>query len=163
MAGVIFIWLPQDTWGVFSAHLRLHISWSMPICKYCYWLTCQELLLFSCQVTSDSLPPYRLQHARLPCPSLSPEFAQTRLHWVCDAIQLFHPLSPPYSPALNLSQHQGLFQRVGSLHQMDKSALLKLHCHKINILKVNSAHHCCPRCRHQPVCGWMGDSKKEAP
>ena len=35
-----------------------------------------------------------------------PGFAQTQVHWVNDAIQLSHPLSPP-SPALNLSQHQG--------------------------------------------------------
>ena len=42
-----------------------------------------------------------------------PEFAQTRVHWVGDAIQPSHPLLSP-SPTLNLSQHQGLFQRVGS-------------------------------------------------
>ena len=43
-----------------------------------------------------------------------PEFAQTHVHWVDDAIQPSHPLSPPSPPALNLSQHQGLFQWVGS-------------------------------------------------
>ena len=48
-----------------------------------------------------------------------PEFAQTHVHWVDDAIQLSHPLSPP-SPALNLSQYQGLFQWVGSSHQVAK-------------------------------------------
>ena len=32
------------------------------------------------------------------------------VHWVGDAIQLSHPLSSPSPPALNLSQHQGLFQ-----------------------------------------------------
>ena len=37
------------------------------------------------------------------------DFAQTHVHGVSDAIQPSHPLSPP-SPALNLSQHQGLFQ-----------------------------------------------------
>ena len=36
-----------------------------------------------------------------------PGFAQTQVHWVNDAIQLSHPLSPPSTPALNLSQHQG--------------------------------------------------------
>ena len=46
-----------------------------------------------------------------------PEFAQTHVHWVSDAIQPSHPLSPP-SPALNLSQHQGLFQWVSFLHQV---------------------------------------------
>ena len=37
-----------------------------------------------------------------------PEFAQTQVHWVNDAIQPSHPLSPPSLPALNLSKHQGL-------------------------------------------------------
>ena len=39
-----------------------------------------------------------------------PELAQTHVHWVGDAIQPSHPLSPPSPPAFNLSQHQGLFQ-----------------------------------------------------
>ena len=42
---------------------------------------------------------------------------------VGDAIQLSHPLSPPSLPALNLSQHQGLFQGVGSLRQMAKVSI----------------------------------------
>ena len=69
---------------------------------------------------SDSLQPQGLQHARLPCPSLLQEFAQTYVHWVDDAIQPSHPLSLPSPPALNLSQLQGLFQRVSSLHQVAK-------------------------------------------
>ena len=48
------------------------------------------------------------------------EFAQTRVHGVSDAIQPSFPLSPPSSPALNLSQHQGLFQWVGCLHQVSQ-------------------------------------------
>ena len=43
-----------------------------------------------------------------------PEFTQTHVHWAGDAIQPSHPLSSP-SPALNLSQHQGLFQWISSL------------------------------------------------
>ena len=46
-----------------------------------------------------------------------PEFAQTHVHWVGDAIQPAHPLSSPSPPALNLSQHQGLFKWVSSSHQ----------------------------------------------
>ena len=46
-----------------------------------------------------------------------PEYTQTHVHWVSDAIQSYHPLlSPP--PTFNLSQHQGLFQWVGSSHQV---------------------------------------------
>ena len=51
-------------------------------------------LLFSCQVVSNSLQPHGLQHARLPCLSLSPGVAQTHVRWVDDAIQPFHPLLP---------------------------------------------------------------------
>ena len=47
-----------------------------------------------------------------------PEFAQTRDHWVSDAIQPSHLLSHPSPLALNLSQHRGIFQRVGCLHQV---------------------------------------------
>ena len=48
-----------------------------------------------------------------------PELAQTHV-WVSDAIQPSHLLSTPSPPALNLSQHQDLFQWAGSLHQMAK-------------------------------------------
>ena len=48
------------------------------------------------------------------------EFTQTHVHWVGDAIQPSHPLSSPSPPALNLSQHQGLFQWVSSSHQVAK-------------------------------------------
>jgi len=54
-----------------------------------------------------------------------PELAQTHVHWVDEIIQPSHPLSPS-SPALNLSQHQGLFQWVGSLHQVLKVLKLQL-------------------------------------
>ena len=48
------------------------------------------------------------------------ESTQTHVHWVCDAIQPSYPLSSPSPPALNLSQHQGFFQWVSSLHQVAK-------------------------------------------
>ena len=47
------------------------------------------------------------------------ESIQIHVHWVSDAIQPSHPLLSP-SPAFNISQHQRLFQWVGSLHQMAK-------------------------------------------
>ena len=49
------------------------------------------------------------------------EFTQIHVHWVGDAIQPSHPLSSPSPPALNLSQHQGLFQGVSSSHQGGQS------------------------------------------
>ena len=47
-----------------------------------------------------------------------PEFAQTPVHWLHDAIQPSHPLWSPSPPAFNLSQHQGLFQWVSVSHQV---------------------------------------------
>ena len=47
-----------------------------------------------------------------------PELAQTHVHQVVDTIQPSHPLSAPSLPAFNLSQDQGLFQRVRSSHQV---------------------------------------------
>ena len=49
-----------------------------------------------------------------------PEFAPTHVHWIGNTIQPSHPLLPPSPPALNLSQHQDLFQRVDSSHQVAK-------------------------------------------
>ena len=49
-----------------------------------------------------------------------PELAQSHVHWVSNAIHLSHPLSSPSPPALNLSQHQGLFQWISSSHQVVK-------------------------------------------
>ena len=48
------------------------------------------------------------------------ELAQTHVHWIRDAIQSSYPLLSPSPPAVNLSQHQGLFQWVSSLHQVAK-------------------------------------------
>ena len=46
-----------------------------------------------------------------------PEYTQTHVHQVSDAIQPSHPLLSPSPPAPNLSQHQSLFQRVNSSHE----------------------------------------------
>ena len=54
------------------------------------------------------------------------ELTQTHVHRVSDAIQPSHTLSSPSLPALHLSQHQGLFQRVSSSHQMAKILELQL-------------------------------------
>ena len=56
----------------------------------------------------------------LPVHCQLPEFSQTHVHWVGDAIQPSHPLSSPSPLAFNLSQHQGLFKWVSSLHQVAK-------------------------------------------
>ena len=55
-----------------------------------------------------------------------PKLAQIYVHWVSDAFQPSHPLSSPSPPALNLSQDQGLFKWVSSLHQVAKLLELQL-------------------------------------
>ena len=69
---------------------------------------------------SDSLRPHELQHARPPVDHHLPEFTQTHVHRVSDAIQLSHPGSSPSPPAPNPSQHQSLFQWVNSSHEVAK-------------------------------------------
>ena len=62
----------------------------------------------------------------LPVHHQLPEFTQTHVHCVGDAIQPSHPLLSPPPPALNLSQHQGLFQWVSSSHQEAKVSEFQL-------------------------------------
>ena len=53
-------------------------------------------------------------------PHHHPEFAQVHVQWISDAIQPSHPLSSSSPSAFNLSQHQGLFQRVSCSHRWPK-------------------------------------------
>ena len=74
-------------------------------CCYCYLVTKPCLTLWH----------HGLSLPKLPCPSLCPRVCSTHVHWVDDAIEQFPPLSPPFSPALNLSQHQ-VFSNESALH-----------------------------------------------
>ena len=56
----------------------------------------------------------------LPVHHQLPEFTETHVHWVGEAIQPSHPLLSPSPPTFNLSQHQGLFQWISSLNQVAK-------------------------------------------
>ena len=62
----------------------------------------------------DCSTPGFLVHHQLP------EFTQTHVHWVGDAIQPSHLLLSPSPPTFNLSQHYGLFKWVSSSHQVAK-------------------------------------------
>ena len=71
----------------------------------------------SCLTLHD---PVHCSRPGLPVPHHLPEFAQTHVHWIGDAIQPSHPLSPSSPSAFSLSKHRGLFQWVRSLHQVVK-------------------------------------------
>ena len=83
-------------------------------------------MCFSVQFSSvaQSYPTLRdpMNHSTpgLPVHHQLPEFTQTHVHRVGDAIQPSHRRSSPSPPALNLSQHQGLFQWVSSSHEWPK-------------------------------------------
>ena len=62
----------------------------------------------------------------LPVHHQLPEFTQTHVHWVADAMQPSHPPSSPSPPAPNPSQHQGLFKWVNSSHQVAEVLELQL-------------------------------------
>ena len=62
----------------------------------------------------------------LPVHHQLPEFTQTHVHRVGDAIQLSHPLLSPSPPAPNPSQHQGLLQWIGSSYEVAKNKVLEL-------------------------------------
>ena len=72
------------------------------------------------QLYSTLCDPMDCSTPGLPVHHQLPEFSQTHVHWVSDAIQPSHPLLSPSPPAFNISQLQGLFQWVSSSHQVAK-------------------------------------------
>ena len=119
------------TWYSFSLFLNVYLN-----------IQCSKVLPFSIFSTLflHSLPssvqllshvqlfvtPWTMATLGLPVYHQLPESTQTHVHWVGDAIQPSYPLSSPSPPALNLSQHQGLFQWISSSHQVAKVLELQL-------------------------------------
>ena len=99
----------RDEW----AHTHQEISSFPPFSSV------TQSCLTLCDPMDYSTPSFPVHHQL-------PEFTQTHVHWVGDAIQPSHPLSSPSPPALNLSQHQGLFKWVSSSHQVAKVLELQL-------------------------------------
>ena len=84
--------------------------WVIPITSHSYSVfdTVQfSSVAQSCPTLCD---PMNCSMPGLPVHHQLPEFTQTHVHRVRDAIQPSHPLSSPSPPAPNPSQHQGLFQ-----------------------------------------------------
>ena len=110
--------LSKRNWHISSQELlgnKIHL-WTIMSCFCCsVTKSCPPL----CNAMDCSTPGFPVLH-------YLPEFAQTHVHGVDDAIQLSHPLSHPSPPAFNLSQHQGLFQGVSPSHQVAKGSELQL-------------------------------------
>ena len=121
-----YIWQQVDLWRVF---LRQPFSLNSENKYYWLWrflanhLSAISFSVLFSSVTQSCLTlcdPMDCSTPGLPVHHQLPEFTQTHVHWVGDAIQLSHPLLSPSPPAFNLSQHQGLFKWVSSSHQVAK-------------------------------------------
>ena len=102
--------------------------WSVPLTHalaylcLCVFLHLHHLNCGCCSVAQSCLilcNPMDCSMPGLPVPHHFPEFAQVHVHCIGDAVQPSHPLMPS-SSALDLSQHQGLFQWVICSNQMTK-------------------------------------------
>ena len=82
-----------------------------------------------CDPMNRSMPGLPVHHPL-------PNFTQTHVRWVGNAIQPSHPLSSPFPPAFNLSQHQGLFKWVSSSHQV--AEVLEFQLQHQSFLPVNT-------------------------
>ena len=99
----VFLEIPIYVWTMSTAYVYVSAQFSSVT------HSCPTL----CYPMKWSMPGLPVHHQHL-------EFTQTHVHCVSDAIRPSHPLSSPSLPALNLSQHQGLFKWVSSLHQVAK-------------------------------------------
>ena len=123
----------------FKKIIIMHVSWSCAVSwittprKFCsqeietetltgFTYSSEKQLAISsvAQLCPTLCDPMNHSTPGLPVHHQLPEFTQTHAHRVGDAIQPSHPLSSPSPPALNPSQHQGLFQWVNSSHEVAK-------------------------------------------
>ena len=100
------------------SNCKLHYMWLLLFREVQFSLVAQLCLILH-DPMDCSTPGFPVRHQL-------PELAQSHVHWVSDAIQPFHPLLSPSPPAFRLSQHQGLFQWVSSLHHLAKVVELQL-------------------------------------
>ena len=97
----------SQSWGSLQQKLEVFREYQAVhhvIMEYYCCCSVALLCLTPCDPVDCSMPGFPVLHRLL-------ELAQTHVHWLSDAIQPSRPLSSP-SLALNLSQHQGLFQRI---------------------------------------------------
>ena len=142
----------QITWGLWIDHWICKCvghSWFGWLRAYCCCSVAQ-----SCLTLYDPMDCSTPGFPVLPC---LPEFAQTSVHWVGDAIQPSHPLLPPSPLALNLSQHPASFLMNQDLFSYDFRSvedirvkqgvpgIIPLQTGHINGKHFSRAHLCCVR------------------
>ena len=112
-----FLGIPRE-----SHSLKRHMHQSVH-CSTIYYNTMCCFVTKSCWNLCDSMD---CSLPGFPVPHHLPEFDQVQVHWISDATQPSHPLSPSSPPAFNFSQHQGLFQWVTCSYQVTKVLELQL-------------------------------------
>ena len=112
-----------------NPHIHSVFHWNSVTGSQVFWTpgskeSLWKTIIFPISSVTQSCPilwdPINHSTPGLPVHHQLPESTQTHVHWVGDDIQPSHPLSFPSPPALNLSQHQGLFQWVSSSHWVAK-------------------------------------------
>ena len=112
-----------DQYTSFTAlNTGLCLTWRVSGFQWCY----SELLLPRHSVMSDSVTPMDCSTSGFLVLHCLPEFAQTHIHWVSDAILPSNHLSSASPLAFNLSQHHGLFKWVSSSYQVANVLELQL-------------------------------------
>ena len=97
-----------------------NMKWNRPVTEDLYCIILLRGGGCSCSVAQSLFSNLRTTARQAPL-SFTISWSLLRLfHRAGDAIQPSHPLSSPSPPVFNLSQHQGLFQWVGSWHQVSK-------------------------------------------
>ena len=139
----VFVWICSYFCWVHSFQYNFWIIASVYVginnflyCLYRFipWHQCMKILIVPHQLVQFSsvaqscltlCDPMNRSTPGLPVHPQLLESTQTHVHWVGDAIKPSHPPLSPSPPALSLSQHQGLFQWVGSSqHQLVVSYLI---------------------------------------
>ena len=113
------IWKDICTPMFIAAVLTIAKTLEQPTYKYIYCCSVAQPCPTLCNCMDCSTPGLPIPHRLL-------DFAQAHVHRISDAVQPSHPLTPSSPSALNLSQHQGLFQWVICLYQMAKILERKL-------------------------------------
>ena len=102
---------------------KRNTNWKKRSKTHCLYMTCYYTSVHFNSVTQSCLTvciPMDYSTPGFPVHQQLMGPLQIQVHCAGDAIHLSHPLSSPSPPAFNLSQHQGLFQRVRSSHQVAK-------------------------------------------
>ena len=122
-----YSYVPWDYTVSFRAVIHYNMLWGkilrqQNIIYYLLKISSKNSVQFSsvAQSCPTLCDPMNRSTPGLPVHHHLPEFTQTHVHRVGDAIQPSHPLSSLSPPAPNPSQHQSLFQWVSSLHEVAK-------------------------------------------